>query len=114
MSASKKSDQLKILGNVGGVAGINFALSFLNRIVECKDSTAEVMAKHARHMANIGGIECVGIGSDFDGIMGNLEISDCSKMYLLEEALKKEDFSEEEIEKIFYKNVLRVMKDTIE
>lgn len=38
-------------------------------------------------------MECVGIGSDFDGIEGNLEISDCSKVYLLEDALKKDGLS---------------------
>lgn len=59
------------------------------------------------------GVDCVGIGSDFDGISGNLEISDCAKVCLLEDALKKEGFSSDEIEKIFYQNVIRVMKDTL-
>lgn len=106
-------DQLRILGNAGGVTGINFAPFFLNADMKCMESKAEVMAKHARYMTNVGGMDCVGIGSDLDGIMGELEIDDCSKMYLLEHALKKEGFSEGEIEKIFYKNVLRAMKDAI-
>lgn len=106
-------EQLKVLGNTGSVTGINFGPEFLNEDITCKESTAALMAKHARHMADVGGIECVGLGSDFDGIMGNLEISDCSKMELLEHALKKEGFSEEDIEKIFYKNVLRVLTDSV-
>ncbi|MEZ3436360.1 MAG: dipeptidase [Lachnospiraceae bacterium] len=106
-------DMLRTLGNAGGVTGINFGPEFLNEDIECKDSTAALMAKHARHMADTGGIDCVGIGSDFDGIQGNLEISDCSKVYLLEDALKKEGFSGGEIEKIFWKNTFRVIEDAM-
>jgi len=95
------------------MTGLNFGPEFLNRDTRCQDSTAVLIAKHARHIADVGGVDCVGIGSDFDGIKGNLEISDCTKVGLLEDALKKEGFSSDEIEKIFYKNVLRVMKDTL-
>ncbi|MCC8164246.1 MAG: dipeptidase [Lachnospiraceae bacterium] len=104
---------IRTLGKAGGVAGINFGPEFLNKDISCKDSTAALMARHARHMANVGGIDCVGIGSDLDGISGNLQISDCSKMSLLEDALSKEGFSGGEIEKIFYKNVIRVMEDAM-
>ena len=44
---------------------------------------------------------------------GNLEISDCSEYDKLFVAMKKAGFSESEIEKIAYKNVLRVIKDTM-
>lgn len=106
-------DMIKVLGNAGGVAGINFGPEFLNADITCKDSRVELMAKHARHMADVGGIECVGIGTDFDGIGGNLEIPGCDKIGLLEAALQKEHFSGDEIDKIVFKNVLRVMKDTM-
>ena len=55
----------------------------------------------------------MGIGSDFDGIEGKLEISDASKMQMLADALLKEKFTYDEIEKIFYKNVLRALGDII-
>lgn len=105
--------QIKALGDAGGVAGLNFGPEFLNSDVTCKDSTAALIAKHARHMADVGGVEVVGIGSDFDGIQGNLEVSGSDKMPLLVDALSKEGFSEDNIEKIFCKNVLRVMKDAL-
>ena len=106
-------EMIRILGNAGGVAGMNFEPTFLNKDVTCKDSRAEMIAKHARHMADVGGVECVGMGSDFDGISGNLEISGGDKIGLLEAALQKEHFSGSEIDKIVSKNVLRVMKDTM-
>lgn len=105
--------QIRVLGCLGGVTGINFSPEFLNEDIESNESTVERMAKHARHIADVGGVECVGLGSDLDGIRGNLEISDCSKVQLLVDGLKKEGFMESEIEKIFYTNVLRVMKDCI-
>ena len=61
----------------------------------------------------MGGVDVVGIGSDFDGIEGKLEISDASKMQMLADALLKEKFTYDEIEKIFYKNVLRALGDII-
>ena len=106
-------DMIKVLGNAGGVAGINFGPEFLNEDITCKDSTAALMAKHARHMADLGGVECVGIGSDFDGIGGNLEISGSDKIGLLADALSKENFSGSDIDKIVQGNVLRVMKDAM-
>lgn len=106
-------DQIRRIGDVGGVIGLNFGPEFLNKDVTCKKSTADLIAKHARYIADMGGTECIGIGSDFDGIIGDLEINDCSKIDLLYHALKRENFAESEIEKIFYVNVIRVMKDAM-
>ena len=106
-------DMIRVIGNAGGVTGLNFCPAFLNKNISCNDSTAALLAKHARHIANVGGVSCVALGSDFDGFEGNLEIEDCAKLHLLEGALREEGFAEAEIEQIFYKNVLRVMKDSI-
>ena len=71
------------------------------------------MVKHIKYIRDLAGIDCIGLGSDFDGIPQNLELKDASMMPLLCIALKKEGFSEEDIEKIFYKNVLRVYKEVL-
>ena len=71
------------------------------------------MIRHIKHIVKVGGIDCVGLGTDFDGIKSNLEIKDASMMPLLEKALYEEGFKEEEIAKIFYKNVLRVYKEIL-
>lgn len=112
-SRNLSDEQIKMLGNAGGVTGLNFGPEFLNEDISCKDSTVECMVKHISHIVRVGGVECVALGSDFDGIDGNLEISDCTKVNLLEPALKKAGFGNKDIEKIFFKNVLRVMKDTM-
>ena len=106
-------EMIKALGEAGGVAGLNFAPEFLHEDTVSKTSTVELLVKHALHMKNIGGIDLVALGSDLDGIHGELEVSDISKMPMLIDGFKQGGFTEDEIEKICYKNILRVMKDTI-
>ena len=69
------------------------------------------MIRHVKHMINVGGSDTPAIGTDFDGMDGDFEISECSKMQLLFEAMEREGFTMEEIEKIAYKNVERVIKE---
>lgn len=106
-------EMIRILGETGSVAGLNFGPEFLNKDITCIDSTVELVVNHARHISNIGGIDCLGIGTDFDGIEGNLEIRDCSMLELVERGLSKGGFTGAEIDKICYGNVLRVIKEAM-
>ena len=104
-------EMIRKLSEAGGVMGLNFCSSFVHE----KDTgytTIEGMVAHIRHIVSVGGIDCIGLGSDFDGIHSKLEIKDASGMGRLHDALKPY-FTQEEIEKIFYKNVLRVYKEVI-
>jgi len=101
---------IKTLANNGGVMGINFEKSFLGSSPYGRVSE---MIEHINHIRNVGGIDVLSIGSDFDGIETNSEIYDISQMEKLKDALIKNKFSENEIEKIFYKNALRFIKDTL-
>lgn len=103
-------DMIKILASKGGVMGINFAKEFLGL---GDMSKVDDMISHIKHIRNIGGIDVLAIGSDFDGISPNLEINNTGEMYKLIDALKANGFSEDEIEKIMYKNALRVIKDVL-
>ena len=71
------------------------------------------MIRHMKHMKQVGGIQCIGLGSDFDGIHGDLEMKDGSELTKLEWAMRKEGFTESEIEAVFYGNVLRVYKEVL-
>ncbi|WP_342760545.1 membrane dipeptidase [Faecalibacterium sp. DFI.5.82] len=55
----------------------------------------------------------MGLGSDFDGIGGKLELSDSSKMPLLADALRKEGFTEDEVEAIFFRNAQRIFENNL-
>ena len=105
-------DMIRTIAERGGVIGLNYYGCFLNAKYD-NASTAARIAEHARHIVKTGGSECLGLGSDFDGIDGTLEIADCSQMYKLFDALEAAGFSQSEIEKIAYKNVLSVYKELL-
>lgn len=106
-------DMLRILGECGGVAGVNFGPEFLDDSEGNENSCVEQMSRHLQHMIRLGGIECAAIGTDFDGIEGNLEIGSPAQMEKLFVRLKKDGLSEDQIEQIAYKNVMRVIKDVL-
>ena len=59
------NDQLRALFRAGGFVGVNFYASFLS-----EDGRADIdrIVDHMAYMCDLGGEDCVGFGSDFDGI----------------------------------------------
>ncbi|MGM0396460.1 MAG: dipeptidase [Bacillota bacterium] len=106
-------DMIKILGKQGGVAGINFAPHFLQPDTTTDKSTVELMVRHLDHMKNVGGEDVVALGSDFDGISGELEVDSIHKMPMIFSTLQKGGWSESQIEKLAYKNTLRVIRESM-
>lgn len=107
------NDMLRILGEKGGVAGVNFGPEFLDDTKGNENSKVEQITRHLKHIIRYGGVECAAIGTDFDGIEGNLEISSPALMDRLFGYLKKEGLSSDEIEKIAYKNTMRVLQEVL-
>ncbi|MDE7323264.1 MAG: dipeptidase, partial [Lachnospiraceae bacterium] len=105
-------DMIKAIADRGGVIGLNYYGCFLNESND-SHSTVSRMAAHARHIINVGGGECLGLGSDFDGIGGELEIQDCSQMYKLVDELERRHFTGMEIENILYRNVMRAYRELL-
>ena len=118
-------DMIRALAKKRGVIHINFACEFVNakslavsqRTPKPKPeeipraSLADVVA-HIDHAAKVGGIESVGIGSDFDGIeCAPVGLDDVSKFPALTQALMEKGYSEGEIRKIYGENTLRVMRE---
>ncbi|MBR2802799.1 MAG: dipeptidase [Erysipelotrichaceae bacterium] len=106
-------DMIRELHKHGGCMGINFLPGFLNDEPGFTKSRIEDMVAMALHEKEIAGVDVIAIGTDFDGMNGELEIPDPSKMHLLYDALVRAGFSLEEIDKIAYGNVLRVMKEAV-
>jgi len=107
-------DMIKKIGERGGLIGVNFYSSFLNNNYKSSDtSKIEDIINHIKYISNTGGIDCVGIGSDFDGIDCSLEFENSSKMQLIYGEMKKSGFREEDIEKVFYKNAIRLFKELL-
>ena len=108
-------DFIRILSNRGGIIGINFYPNFLTKVpANCENpGTIDAIIEHIKHIEKIGGIDCISLGSDFDGIEGHAELPDCSYMYRLIDALHSAGFKEDAIEKICYKNALRFYRELL-
>ncbi|MCX4268463.1 MAG: dipeptidase [Lachnospiraceae bacterium] len=104
-------EMIHSLAEHGGVAGVNFEPTFLQEGKQ--ESTMERIAAHIKHFVQIGGEECVGIGTDFDGIQGVFEVGEPTAMERLFAYLHRSGFSEDLIEKIAYRNVFRVIKESM-
>jgi membrane dipeptidase len=71
----------------------------------------ERIADHIDHAVQVGGIDHVGLGSDFDGIdSAPRNMEDVSKLPNLVRELARRGYSEEDLAKILGGNTLRVMR----
>ncbi|MEP7453097.1 dipeptidase [Phyllobacterium sp. SB3] len=93
-----------------GVVGLNYAVAMLRPDArENADTPLTDMVRHIDYMVNRMGIDCVALGSDFDGAKIPGEIADASGNQKLVGALREAGYSEDELAKICRKNWLRVL-----
>lgn len=106
-------EMIRRLAEKGGVMGLNFCADFLRTVPEGAKNTGrlEDVAAHAAHIFQTGGEDCLGLGSDFDGIDTNESLPGAQAMGKLWETLKQSGFTERQLDKLFWGNVLRVLKD---
>ena len=74
-------------------------------------ATVKHVVDHIDHMVSIAGIDHVGIGCDFDGGGGIDGVFDASEVMNITIELVRRGYSEEDIEKIWGKNVMRVFEE---
>jgi membrane dipeptidase len=103
---------IRALAKKGGVAGVNFNPGFLTPDGK-NESRVEDLCRHVLHLIEVGGEDCVGLGTDFDGIGGTLEIGRPTEMTKLFDALSQKGVTERQLEKFATGNVLRVMSDAL-
>lgn len=103
-------DQLKCIAQAGGVIGVNFYAPFLKE--KSAKTYVEDIVRHIRHMVSVTGDDYVAFGSDFDGIDCRMEV-DAHNLFGDVIAELEKIFNEETVEKICYKNVMRVLKDCL-
>lgn len=108
-------DMIRKLAECGGAMGINFEPKFLNVSMpdEKIHATIQQVVEQIKYIAFIAGTGCIGLGSDFDGIADHDELLNASFLPRLEDALWKAGFGQEEIEGIFYKNIMRIYKEIL-
>ena len=103
--------QLRALARQKGVVGVNFYPRFLN---DSGLTTRQDVVRHISHIAEVAGVETVGLGSDFDGIDETPKgLEHVGDYYYLLEDLTKVGFSNQEVEQITGQNFMRLLSDVL-
>ena len=101
-------DQMRALAAKGGVAQTTIYHGFLRQDAEA--TILDVIA-HLEHAIQVMGIDHVGLGTDFDGDGGVRGLADASELILFTRQLLARRYSEQDIQKIWGGNFLRVMQE---
>lgn len=107
-------DRIRRLAERGGCIGLNYYDKFLlDGGSKDPETLWEAIIRQVEHITDVGGIEVLGLGSDFDGIPISPALPGAESMPLLWERLKTAGFTESQLDQIFWKNVLRVYQETL-
>jgi membrane dipeptidase len=118
-------EQIDAVGKSGGIIGVNFEpfnTSFdgsligkltMNKLIqEINDAPLSQIVKHIDYVVKRIGIDFVAFGSDFDGADMPKDLKDVTGLPKLIEELERSEYTDKDIEKITYKNWLRVLEQT--
>ncbi len=113
-SRNMSDDMIRILAERGGIMGINFYAGFTSaRSREDGICYLEDILAHMKHVYKVGGIDCLALGSDFDGIDTDVEWQDASGMEILLRGMERSGFTPSECDKITRNNVLRLYRECL-
>jgi membrane dipeptidase len=102
-------DQLRAVASTGGVVGVIFQRSFLQRKGGPDD--VEMVVEHLEHIVQVVGEDHAAIGTDYDGaIVPPRGLTDVTTLPVLVDALLRRGHSPERVDKILGKNFLRCLR----
>jgi membrane dipeptidase len=106
-------DQLRAIGDSGGVVGINYHVGFVRADgANDADTPLSAIAAHAAHVGDVAGVEAVALGSDFDGGTLPRELRSAADLPALMRSLRKHGFDDRDLERIGIGNWRRVLAAT--
>ncbi len=102
--------QLDAIGQSGGLVGVVFGCPFLRADgAEDEDTPLELIAAHARYVADRIGVDHVALGSDYDGVTIPASLRDVAGTPRVLSALSGAGFTAAEISAIAWDNWRRVL-----
>ncbi len=112
-SRASTDDQIRALAATGGLLAVVFYWKFID--LSQRKATVGRLVDHIAYVAELVGIDHVGLGSDFDGLMpGEWPIlRSADQLPQITEEMVRRGFSESEIRKVLGKNFLRVLAATM-
>jgi len=111
-----KDDILRRVKENGGVVMVNFYNGYVNCAPNQQpEANLTQVAKHINYIKSVAGVDHVGLGGDYDGVQKvPIGLENVSKYPDLLTALADDGWTDEELEKLAGKNLLRVLKKTEE
>ena len=107
-----RDDMIRLLADKGGVMGLNIGPEFLaDGGSGC--SRVEDMVRQILHIRQVGGSGVLALGSDFDGVRGELAVAGPQDWPKLACALEKAGLSEDELEGMWWLNADRVLRKAL-
>jgi membrane dipeptidase len=105
--------QLAAIRETGGIVGVNFATNFLRPDGRRDaDTPTELVIDHLEHILEQVGEDGVGFGSDLDGAKIPRGIGNAAGLQRLVEIMRTRGFGKQLIEKVCFKNWLRMLGQT--
>jgi membrane dipeptidase len=112
-SRNLDDEQLDAIRDSGGVAGINFAVTFLREDGRLDaDTPLDDVCRHAEYLAERMGIDHVAFGSDFEGAEVPAAVADATGYGRILAALRDRGWGDAELAKLTHENWLRVLRAT--
>ncbi|NIZ10841.1 dipeptidase [Pseudooceanicola sp. HF7] len=107
--------QMRVIAESDGMVGLNLASAFLRPDGQMEaDFPLEVLLRHLDHMIGVLGEDRVGFGSDFDGAVVPEDIGDCAGLPAMRSAMRAHGYDEALMEKLCWRNWVRVLRKTWE
>ncbi|MDR7483172.1 MAG: dipeptidase [Armatimonadota bacterium] len=105
--------QLDAIRERRGVVGLNFHVGFL-RADGARDPAVPIarMVEHIDYMVDRMGLDCVALGSDFDGAVMPADLHDASGLPRLLQALAARGYAHDDLRRIAHGNWVRVLRET--
>lgn len=101
--------QIRAVADTGGVVGVIFQRSFLQRDGGPRD--VGMVIEHLAHIVDVGGEGCAAIGTDYDGaILPPQGLEDARTLPKLVAAMRARGWSEQRVNKILGANFLRALR----
>lgn len=99
-------EQFTAIIQSNGAVGLNLCPEFLG-----EPATLDAVRRHLDHFLDLGGEDTVALGGDWDGVSRLPRgIADVTGWAVLYEHLKERGYPEALLEKLFYKNLMRVVR----
>ena len=112
-SRNLTNPQLDAIAASDGMVGLNFAVNFLREdATRDADTPLDVMVRHIDYLVERLGIDRVGFGSDFDGVLIPQEMGDVTGLPRLMSVLRDRGYEDGTLRKLAHENWVRVLRKT--